>query len=433
MGIVSGFRSLIRKQAAPPLAATPAVMATRASSMRDILFATLSPVGKPPTTDAERIKAAGEHPVVMTCVRRIGMSAASVRYLVANADGDLSDQDPLVRKINGGTTTSPDIWSLCYQSLAVTGHAFIRRVTSRVNDKVPAALQYLRSDLIEKRYDSSTGKLTGYRYGGLPGSGQSGPQILLSAEEVIEIRHPWLAAPEEGFSPMSPGWGPISLYQGFSSLVRKLLENNGGLPGILTLSAKDDGVSTDQTKQVREYIERFRVGGDKFGSIACVDLAGGAAQFIKITADLGDLKPTENKAETMREICNIFGVPPILFSMGERSTFENQKEARRYFWLDTIIPGYLTPVANALSVAFGREIRPDLSEVPALGDYRTTLIDSLIKAPLTINEIRDALGYKPVPGGNVLMTSSSQIPFHGSGSNGGRDPVDDLLDQMDGV
>lgn len=427
------FFGLRRKQAAPQQVQLGAPLFGQASplQMRDILFANLSPVGKPPKDDAERIKAAGEHPIVMTCVRRIGMAAASVRYLVADDDGNLSDKDPLVRKINGGRATSPELWHLVYQSLAVTSRAFVLKVTSRMDAKVPAALQFLRPDAMQKRYDPSTGKLIGYRYGG------NGPQIDYAPEQVIEIRHPWLADPNEGFSPVGPGWGPIALYQGFSSLVRKLLENNGGLPGILAISTPDTGASDLQKAKLSEYFERFRVGGDKFGSIALIDTAGGEAKFIKITADLGDLKPTENKAETMREICNIFGVPPILFSMGERSTFENQKEARRYFWLDTIIPGYLSPVAAALSAAFDRDISPDLSEVPALGDYRTTLIDSLIKAPLTINEIRDALGYKPRPEGDVLMTTSSQIPFgqgaNGGGSNGARNPVDDLLDAMDGV
>lgn len=375
-------------------------------AVRDLLWASMSPVGSAPTTDRDRIKAAEQHPVVMACIRRIAWASASVKFSVADQYGDVNADHPLAFRINNPNTLGAShTFQLLYTSLAITGHAFLYKINSEVRrQEGPAGLFCLRPDRVVKQ-EEADGTVTGYDY-------HDGRTVQkLSPEDVIEITHPWLS--DKPLPAMTPGWGPISLYQAASGLSRKVMQNSGGLPGLLVFTHKSDQpLTNEQGQNMRDYFTTFRAGGDKFGEIGMLDTAGHDAKFIRLTEDLEKLAPVNLKSDAMREICAIYGVPPLLLGMGADATYANQAEARRYFWLDTIIPGYVEPLASALSGWFGVQVKPDLSEVAALQDWRMNQISTMGASEIfSMNEKREAAGYDPIIGGDVMLQFPGKVRY----------------------
>lgn len=389
--------------------------------LRDSIYAELSAAGDAPMTDLARIKAAEAHPIVMACVRKIAWAAATVPLGVEMENGDLSFDHPLAQRIAaprcvGGKT---GLMQQVAASLAICGRAYIHGVPSAFRGDPPAQLVFLRSDRIQ-RIPNSDGTLAGWRYQ----AGQLG-SMELDPSTVCEIRHPWLTDNNDfgisvvdpiAFSNVTPSWSSMFLFQGLSSLINKILTNNAGMPGILAWgngAANAEPLTDQQKKTLKDYFDQYRAGNEKFGKIALVDVAGGKLDFIKITADLGDLKAIENKADAAREICSIFGVPNLILNVGSDTTYANQAEARRYFWTDTVMPGYCDPIAAALSAWFGVTIKADYTSVPALADYQRNLAGAIAQMHfLTINEKRQMMGYPKVMGGDIVMTTPAEIPIN---------------------
>lgn len=414
--------SAVESKALTPVASASGPLVNSAAGLRDSLFAELSAANSAPMTDLARITAAESHPIVMACVRKIAWAAATVPLGVEMANADLSFDHPLAQRIAkprciGGKT---GLMQQIAASLAICGRAYVYGVPSAFAGEPPAQLVFLRSDRIQ-RIPNSDGTLAGWRYQ----AGQLG-SMELDPSTVCEIRHPWLTDNSDfgisvvdpiAYSSITPSWGSMFLFQGLSTLLNKILTNNAGLPGILAWNNGGGGstepLSEPQKKSIKDYFDQYRAGGEKFGKIALLDIGGGKLDFIKITADLGDLKAIENKQDAAREICSIFGVPNLILNVGSDTTYANQAEARRYFWSDTVMPGYVDPIANALSAWFGVEIKPDYTSVPALADYMRTLAGSIAQMHfLTINEKRQMMGYQKVMGGDIVMTTPAEIPIN---------------------
>ena len=385
--------------------------------MQDAIYATLGEIGDPPVTDLARIHSAEQSPIVMACARRISWAAASAKFGVELMDGEVDFNHVIAQRIAQPNSIGGQwgLISLTAASLALCGRGYIYMAPPAFRGDPPSALTFLRPDRIQRIADSD-GNMVGYRYN----SGMGGA-IELPIEQVCEVKHPWISdenvytgwVHEQAFSQMTPAWSAISLFQGLSALKRKLLENSGGLPGIIAFSSKGEGTLSDQEKKdFSEYLKLFRADGEKFGQIALIDTAGGEVKFIRITEDLGAMEVHEGMEKASREICTIMGVPPLILGIGGDATYANQQEARRYFWTDTVIPGYIEPIAAQLSAHLGLTIKPDYTDVPAMADYRMSLATSLqLMDFITINEKRAIMGYPPILGGDELMVSPAFLPI----------------------
>lgn len=382
------------------------------------IFAKIDPANDAPGDDWGRINAVQTSPIAMACVRKIAWNAASVKLGVEFLNGDLDFDHPIAQRL-AAPNSEGGKWGLIQlvaSSLATCGRAYVYGLKSAFDNTAPQALIFLRPDHIQKRWNSD-GTLLCYQYN----SGYRGV-VDLAPETVCEFKHPWIgddsAIPgsgrQEAYSQMTAAWGPLTMFQGLSGLMNRLLKNNGGLPGILTWNAPDGDstLTNEQRAAMRTYIEGFKADGESFGKIAMLDSAGGKIEFLKITEDFKSLNMEAGKKSAMLEICAVFGVPPLLLMPGD-ATFANAAEARRSFWMETVIPGYIDVIADGFSQWFGITIKPDLTQIPALADYNMTLATSLQSMDyLTINEKRAKMGYQNVLGGDVLMLNPSMIPIN---------------------
>jgi len=102
-----------------------------------------------------------------------------------------------------------------------------------------------------------------------------------------------------------------------------------------------------------------------------------------------------------------YDVPDILKSGSQSKTYLNYQEGQKALWNNAIIPtvdGYFQKLSDWLMPLVGEEdtmFVPNYDDVPALQEDKMSSINWMIKAGLTGNEIRIALGYDELPIDNM--------------------------------
>ncbi len=131
-----------------------------------------------------------------------------------------------------------------------------------------------------------------------------------------------------------------------------------------------------------------------------------------------DMDWLKGRDVSARDVAIAFGVAPQLVGIPDTSTYANMMTARLSLWEETIIPllgrgrdelnNWLTPMFDpGLSLDF------DLDEVPALVMRRKEKFETYRRTDfLTINEKREAVGFPPVDGGDVLLVSATMLPLN---------------------
>jgi len=118
----------------------------------------------------------------------------------------------------------------------------------------------------------------------------------------------------------------------------------------------------------------------------------------------------------MKKIAMAYGVPPELLGI-ESSTFNNRKEARLFFWENTVI-WWLNYVRGELNnwvfpSDSKRFVDYVLDDVPAFAEKREMLWDRAEKASFaSINEKRELAGLESWgTEGDVILVEASRIPL----------------------
>ena len=112
-----------------------------------------------------------------------------------------------------------------------------------------------------------------------------------------------------------------------------------------------------------------------------------------------DLQLLESYNATIKDLCNLYGVPVQLLNNTESTTYDNYRIARKVLFTNAIIPEL-----NKIRDEFNRWLVPmygenlyfdfDYSAIPELMPEQQQLIDNLSKSYwLTTNEKREASGY----------------------------------------
>lgn len=395
-------------------AKTPAGVTTKSSpteqtraALRDPIGSRLAALPNAPTYDRQRIEIVESHPIAFWCVRKIAWNTSVVKWVMEDEAGNHVPENDLTYVLNNPNAqqSRADFYQLVAASLAVTGNAYIYMIPAAVNDGQLGAMVFLRPDQVVPQMTSDQMGVEYYSY--TSGSGSR----RLEVQEVLHIRHPWLSHNVLGLSLATPAWESMSLYSGTSKLARKILENAGGVPGAIVFKSPT-GLSDTQRAEMRDTVNQFRVDGEKFGELMLLDVANTDVSFMELAGDLARTQPTETLERTADDICNLYGIPPLLRKQGDGATFANMGEANRMMWLETIIPGYINVIGDAFTRHFGFKIAADLSAVPALSKVNKEVVDVLGAADwLTINEKRAEMGFDPTPMGDRVMSAMGAVPL----------------------
>ena len=354
--------------------------------------------------------------IVFRCVNLIARGMGSVPWLLYKKHGNTEteiEHHPLLTLLN--CPTPQQAGSAFIESvishLLLAGNAYIEAVKNsygRVQE-----LHTLRPDRIKIIPDRS-GLVKAYEYG--IGSHKKLYQIhpISGESPVLHIKlfhplHDWY-----GLSPIEAAACSIDQHNAVSNHNLALLQNGGRPSGAFIIRPNVHcGPLTDQQRsQLRDDIQQLYEGSKNAGRIMMME---GDFAWQDMGLSPKDLDFIAGKSVSAREICQAFGVPPMLAGISGDATFANYREARFHLWEDTILPllDHLVAELNLwLAPMFGPDLRLgyDQDSIAALSPKREAAWAKICAADfLTINEKRQAVGYSPIAHGDSLDRSSHDL------------------------
>lgn len=207
-----------------------------------------------------------------------------------------------------------------------------------------------------------------------------------------------------------------------------LLQNSATPSGVLQVKVTDANprgeLTDEQYKRMRADYERNYQGVANTGKPMIIE---GGLTWTQMSHSPRDVDYAKGKELTATDICLVFGIPPELLGMGQK-TFNNYREARLSFYEETVLPIVDAGMANInrwLAPAFGENIaiQYDKDAIDILNWKREQKFTSLATVNfLTQNEKRTAVDYEAKEGWDVFVIGNqlgeNPEDFTGGGSQG---------------
>lgn len=214
-----------------------------------------------------------------------------------------------------------------------------------------------------------------------------------------------------GLSPIQSFLLSLDQYNHANRWNLALLQNEARPSGVLQMSVTKDnprGALTDtQYQQLKQQVEE-RSGSWNAGRPLILQ---GGLEWKQMSLSPKDMDFLNAKNTTGNDILMAYGVPGELVGLGQK-TFNNYAEARLSFYEETVLPtldSLRDNLNNWLLPMFGDNLHIDYDEdsIPALVEKREQKYASLATVNyLTENEKREAIGYEPIPGFDVIKQGS---------------------------
>ena len=353
-------------------------------------------------------EAYGINAVAHRCVKLIAQSCASPPWLLYDKGGVEIEEHPLLdllnkpNPMNGGA----QFWEAFYAYLMLAGNSYIEHVQAR--GKASPELWALRPDRMQV-IPGQYGTPQAYRYevNGRQIDWDVDPRTGRSA--VLHVREFNPCDDWYGLSRVEPAAYGVDRHNAAAAHNKALLDNGARPSGALVFKPISAGTGEPSQSAPAEVLKaaedrlQERYGGPDNAGRPMV--LGGNVEWEEMGLSPKDMDFGKNKDDAGRDIATSFGVPHILIVPGE-ATYNNLREARLWFWEDTVLPLINTGL-DALNTWLAPEydgdlkIAVDLDDIPALEPRReakrtsvTLLFD---KGLLTRDEAREALQYDDWP------------------------------------
>lgn len=194
-----------------------------------------------------------------------------------------------------------------------------------------------------------------------------------------------------------------------------LLQNSATPSGVIKVKTSDvnpsGSLSNEQYEKLRESLAENYQGSRNTGRPMLLE---GGLEWQPMGFSPVDMNFIQSKSVSGQDIAIAFGVPGEMLGLGTK-TFANYKEARLSFYEETILPimdFVQTELNNWLTPRFGENIflEYDKDDIEALTEKRDQKYTSLQNTNwLTINEKREAVGYEPIEGWDVLVINNQAV------------------------
>ncbi|MGM7634173.1 phage portal protein [Bacillus sp. Hm123] len=366
--------------------------------------------GQPAQTPAEFDKLAKEgfekNVWVYRCVMAIARSAASIPIVLYQKKGkDLVEieQHPLLDLLNKPNEheSAIDFREKLIAFLLLSGNAYMEM--NGPNRGAPIELWTWRPDRVTIMPGGDY--IKAFRYS------VSGKDVDAPYEKIIHSKF---------FSPLDDfyGMGPIQVARQTVDMDNataewntSLTQNHAAPSGFLKT---EKSLTEPQFNRLKAMMRRM-FGGKKNAGKA--HLLEGGLEWQQLGLSPKDMDFISSRKMTREEICAVFGVPPQIVGIQDSSTYNNYKEARAAFYMETVLPTLDKIISgwnHKLAPLFGENLilGYDTDQIEALQETSDTKWTRLsgMKDILTVNEIRQALGYEDTDGGNVRYVPLNVYP-----------------------
>lgn len=380
-----------------------------------------------PKTDFATLSKDGyeKNALIYACINELASSASEAKCIVEkqNRKGEwepypesrlqklLDNPNPLM--------SAYEFWFhvILYQSLA--GNCLFEKEPSEAG--LTVGLWLMRPDYVSvktvnvKIGERTRKKIEFYRW--QPSAGDS---INFPPNKIIHFKHPHPRDEVWGFPPLAAAAREGDTDNFATDFVGAFFKNAAVPFGILKIGGSafvDEAIQ----KQTRERLQQLY--GVVTGQARWFEpmILGEGSDWVEMGKSMTDMDFPQLRRITETRICEVFQVPPILvgaFAGLERSTFANYAEARKSFWLETLMPIYrknADTLNRQLTPEFGKDIRVvwDFSEVKALQEDRTAAWDRAIRAfeasVITRNMALREIGEEDVEGGDIFLVPMMKL------------------------
>jgi HK97 family phage portal protein len=339
---------------------------------------------------------------VYRCVMAIAQAGAGVEWNLYSKRGKKKEEiedHPLLNLLyrpNETQSKQEFIESILAFGL-LSGNIYIEK--NGPNDGRVTELWPLRSDRMTITPGNVLGLVSKYTYT------VGAQQVYFEPQKVMHLKtfHPLNDL--YGFSPIEAGARGID-NDNLASTWNNSLLNNGARPSGAMVTPSTLG--EPQYDRLKDELNTAYKGASNAGRFMLLE---GGLDWKEMGLSPRDMDFIESKKMSRLEICTAFGVPPEIIGVGEQKTYANYAEARKAFYMDTVLP-HLDRIRDKfnseLAPLFGEGLYLDYDKdtIEALQENnndKATRIRADVQAGLiTVNEGRSELGYETLKDGDVL-------------------------------
>ena len=362
--------------------------------------------------------------MVYTCVHEIATSAASVQFKLRNTitkeeiGNSLKIQEVLAipNPIQDRTT----FWEQVYGHYLLSGNIGIEAVANNRSKKELKELWCIPFNNVSIVIDKTRG--TPLKYVIKNYSKEVTYKILpLSGKTNLLHLHTFNPDPERswmGVSPIAAATKDINIFDKSADWNTGLLKNGARPSGAFVYDDDQGGILTEEAfERLQDQIAKKYTGPTNAGTPLLLE---GGLKWNQYSLSPADMDFLNSRLASARIIAGIFGYPSMLLGISGDNTYNNQKEARLALWTDTIMP-LNAKIATQLSTFLHRnemldrtiELVPDYDDIGALQPIRDAVWERAAKQGkdiLTINERRELIGMKQMPGLDGIIANAAQVP-----------------------
>ncbi len=341
------------------------------------------------------------NPVGYRCVSMIAQAVASIPWLAYEGVREVEDHPALalLHRPNPGQSGSELVEALI-SHLQISGNGWLRVLLA---GREPAELHVLHPERV-RIVTGDDGWPVAWEYA----AGGCTQRIMQGAgDPVPPVMQMRLFSPLSdmlGLSPFQAAARAVDIHNAASGWAKALLDNAARPSGALVYRG-EGGLTADQFERLKRELEEAHAGMHNAGRPMVLE---GGLEWTPFSLAPRDMEHIEMRHAAARDIALAFGVPPMLLGIPGDNTYSNYAEANRVFWRQTVLPlarRLAESLTGWLAPAWGGNLRLDIDTdaVEALSGERDALWSRLREADfLTVNEKREAVGYSPVEGGDVL-------------------------------
>ncbi len=364
-----------------------------------------------------------------TCIVLRAQTIAGVPIVITGDDGEPLPNHPLNAVFSD--YASDLIWRI-EAALLIWGKTYLEVARNMLG--MPASLHWLNSQAITRKAATAGGIVFDYS----PGANDRTRSIQQFSEDEIVYLHYF--DPDDdwgGLSPLAVALTSVGADRDTVRHTQAFFSNGARLDGILSIpDAGDDVIDRVEAK----WRSIFRGVQNAFRTL--IVGSNSAITYTPVTAPPVDLALAAVKAETRRDVCAAFRVPPALAGAWEAANYAASVEQRRSFYVETILPeiDFIEDGLNReLSKHWpGARIKFDVSGLtPVIEDEarRNQAVTMAVQGGwMTVNEARVRSGLPSVPDGDVFvpMPGAAQMPT-GLAGDVPYQPVDGSRKAVSGV
>lgn len=336
--------------------------------------------------------------IAYRCVRMIAESASALPWLLYDGTTEI-EAHPLLSLLARPNTDEDGtaLFERWYAFLQCAGNAYLEALS--IGGAV-RELHVLRPDRVQA-VKGARGRAYAYTYT------VDGETATIPAASLLHAKlfHPLDDA--YGFSPIEAASRAIDVHNAGGYWTKALLDNSARPSGALVYKGPENqpNLTDDQFRRLKRELEDAYQGSGNAGRPMVLE---GGLDWKTMSYAPSDLDFAAGRDAAAREIALAFGVPPMLLGIPGDNTFSNYREANLSFWRQTVLPlaaRTASQLTRFLGTRFGESLRlaVDADAVDALALERESVWERIGAAGfLTLNEKRQAAGYSPLEGGDVL-------------------------------